>query len=155
MVDREAFAAAVLPDSFTVRLRIMGQGLKDFILNYPYIFEVVEPDDISLPQYAQDVGEEAEAGPVPTPPDPEAPTVCVIDSGIQEAHILLQPAIDSVTSRCFLPGREPEDVGDFVSPSGHGTRVARAILYGLVLILTILVLPQGVIGTLASWRRAA
>jgi ABC-type branched-subunit amino acid transport system permease subunit len=32
---------------------------------------------------------------------------------------------------------------------------ARAILYGLVLILTILVLPQGVIGTLASWRRAA
>jgi branched-chain amino acid transport system permease protein len=32
---------------------------------------------------------------------------------------------------------------------------ARAILYGLVLILTILILPQGVIGTLASLRRAA
>jgi branched-chain amino acid transport system permease protein len=32
---------------------------------------------------------------------------------------------------------------------------ARAILYGLVLILTILILPQGIIGTLASWRRAA
>lgn len=32
---------------------------------------------------------------------------------------------------------------------------ARAILYGLVLILTILILPQGLIGTLASWRRAA
>ncbi len=32
---------------------------------------------------------------------------------------------------------------------------ARAILYGLVLILTILILPQGVIGTLEGWRRAA
>jgi branched-chain amino acid transport system permease protein len=32
---------------------------------------------------------------------------------------------------------------------------ARAILYGLVLILTILILPQGLIGTLAGWRRAA
>jgi len=30
----------------------------------------------------------------------------------------------------------------------------RAIFYGLVLILTSLVLPQGIIGTLASWRRA-
>src|SRR5262249_46726808 len=32
---------------------------------------------------------------------------------------------------------------------------ARAILYGLVLILTILVLPQGVSGALAGGRRAA
>jgi branched-chain amino acid transport system permease protein len=32
---------------------------------------------------------------------------------------------------------------------------ARAILYGLVLILTILIMPQGLIGTLAGLRRAA
>jgi branched-chain amino acid transport system permease protein len=32
---------------------------------------------------------------------------------------------------------------------------ARAILYGVVLVLTILILPQGVVGTLTSWRRAA
>jgi branched-chain amino acid transport system permease protein len=32
---------------------------------------------------------------------------------------------------------------------------ARAMLYGLVLILTILVLPKGLIGTLPGWRRAA
>ena len=31
----------------------------------------------------------------------------------------------------------------------------RAILYGVVLIATILILPQGIVGTLASWRRAA
>jgi branched-chain amino acid transport system permease protein len=32
---------------------------------------------------------------------------------------------------------------------------ARAMLYGLVLILTILIMPQGLIGTFAGWRRAA
>jgi branched-chain amino acid transport system permease protein len=32
---------------------------------------------------------------------------------------------------------------------------ARAMLYGLILILTILILPQGIVGTLAGWRRAA
>ena len=31
----------------------------------------------------------------------------------------------------------------------------RAMLYGLILILTILVMPQGIAGALASWRRAA
>ena len=50
LIDGAPFDAAVLPDSFTVRLRIVGKGLKDFILNYPYIFEVVEPEDIALPQ---------------------------------------------------------------------------------------------------------
>jgi hypothetical protein len=130
MVDREAFKAAVLPDSFTVRLRIVGGGLRDFVLNYPYVFEVVEPDDIRLPQHAEHGAEEPERVPAPAPPDADAPAVCVIDSGIQEAHVLLQPAVDGVTSRCFLPGSEPDDVGDFVPPDGHGTRVAGAILYG-------------------------
>src|SRR6266404_2016734 len=130
MIDHAAFDAAVLPDSFTVRLRISGLGLKDVILNYPYVFEVLEPDDISLPQREGEVGEPPEGGPAPTPPENEAAAVCVIDSGIQEQHILLEPAIDHQTSRCFLPGKEPGDVGDFVLPSGHGTRVAGAILYG-------------------------
>jgi hypothetical protein len=49
LIDGVAFDAAVLPDSFTARLRISGKGLRDFILNYPYIFEVVEPEDIVLP----------------------------------------------------------------------------------------------------------
>jgi hypothetical protein len=130
LIDREAFDAAVLPDSFTVRLRINGLGLKDVVLNYPYVFEVLEPDDISLPQREVEVGEPPEGGPAPTPPDNEAAAVCIIDSGIQEEHILLEPAIDHQTSRCFLPGKDPTEVGDFVPPSGHGTRVAGAILYG-------------------------
>ena len=132
LIDGAPFDAAVLPDSFTIRLRIVGKGLKDFILNYAYIFEVVEPEDIALPQ-REGARVEPPAGlAAPTAPNADAPTVCVIDSGIQEAHVLIQPAIDQVTSHCFLPGRNANDVGDFVRPGGHGTRVAGAILYGEV-----------------------
>jgi hypothetical protein len=130
LIDGAAFDAAVLPDSFTVRLRIVGKGLKDFILNYAYIFEVVEPEDIALPQQAADVREQPGPAGAPTAPDANAPAVCVIDSGIQEAHTLIQPAIDQTTSHCFLPGKNPDEVSDFVAPGGHGTRVAGAVLYG-------------------------
>ncbi len=41
-----------------------------------------------------------------------------------EAHILIQPASDQATSYCFLPGEHSTDVGDFVEPGTHGTRVA-------------------------------
>jgi hypothetical protein len=126
----DAFDAGVLPDSFTVRLRIVGKGLKDFVLNYPYIFEVVEPEDIGLPQAAEvpagQVGQQA----APTPPDAVAPTVCIIDSGIQEGHNLLREALDQAESHCFLPGVPSTDVGDGVAPGGHGTRVAGAVLFG-------------------------
>jgi hypothetical protein len=130
LIDGAAFNAAVLPDSFTIRLRILGKGLKDFILNYAYIFEVVEPEDIVLPQGTARVDERIEAAVVPAAPETNAPTVCVIDSGIQEAHTLLQPAIDQTTSYCFLPGKNPDEVSDYVAPGGHGTRVAGAVLYG-------------------------
>ena len=132
LIDGAPFDAAVLPDSFTIRLRIVGKGLKDFILNYAYIFEVVEPEDIALPQREGQPVEPPAGLAAPTAPDANAPTVCVIDSGIQEAHALIQPAIDQVTSHCFLPGRNTNEVGDFVRPGGHGTRVAGAILYGEV-----------------------
>jgi hypothetical protein len=130
MVDGAAFDAAVLPDSFTVRLRIAGKGLRDFVLNYAFIFEVVEPEDIVLPQRAGDVREEPSRIAAPPPPEASAPAVCVIDSGIQEGHTLLQPAIDQETSHCFLPGRTANEVADQVAPGGHGTRVAGAVLYG-------------------------
>lgn len=129
-IDGAAFDAGVLPDSFTVRLRISGMGLKDFVLNYPYIFEVVEPEDIVLPQAP--IGPAGQAGQqvTPTPPNAAAPAVCVIDSGIQEGHVLLQAAIDQAVSYCFLPGTPGAAVSDEVAPGGHGTRVAGAVLYG-------------------------
>jgi hypothetical protein len=129
-IDGAASGAAVLPDSFTIRLAINGKGLKDFVLNYPYIFEVVEPEDIALPQRAGSVGAAPASSATPLPPSTDARAVCVIDSGIQEGHVLLEPAIDHATSHCFVPGKEATDIGDYVPPAGHGTRVAGAVLYG-------------------------
>lgn len=129
-IDGAPFNAGVLPDSFTVRLKIVGKGLKDFVLNYPYIFEVVEPEDIVLPQAVAAQAAAAAAQIAPVAPDAGAPTVCVIDSGIQEGHNLLQAAIDQNTSHCFLPAAPANAVQDEVAPGGHGTRVAGAVLYG-------------------------
>jgi hypothetical protein len=130
MAHDDLRAIAVLPDSFTVRLNIRGTGLKDLILNYPFIFEIVEPEDIALPQYADAGGAAPLQGLRPVAPPADAPAVCVIDSGIQEGHALLATAIDSATSHCFLPGVASTDIADHVAPGGHGTRVAGAVLYG-------------------------
>jgi hypothetical protein len=131
LIDGSAYNAAVLPDSFTTRLRITGQGLKDIVLNYPYIFEVIEPDDIIiLPQRIGAVGNPPPPTATPMPPLADAPAVCIIDSGIQEEHLLLQPAIDHTASHCFLPGMASNNIADEVRPAGHGTRVAGAVLYG-------------------------
>lgn len=60
-------------------------------------------------------------------PSPNAPKVCVIDSGIQERHPKLKVAIDSAHSTSWIPG--DENTSDYVRGGGHGTRVAGAILY--------------------------
>ncbi|MEF8704564.1 MAG: S8 family peptidase [Candidatus Accumulibacter sp. UW26] len=130
LVDGSDFDAGVLADSFTIRLKISGKGLKDFVLNYPYVFEVIEPEDIAFPQNLGQPGTAPQPVVAPIAPDADAPAVCVIDSGIQEGHLLLQPAIDQSSSHCFLPGKSATDAGDYVAGGGHGTRVAGAVLYG-------------------------
>ena len=123
--------AVSLPDSFTMRIVVSGKGLKDFVLNFPFVFEVTEPDTILLREDQIDSGDGVDDNPTPQPPEPDAPTVCVIDSGIQEEHRLIESAIDKATSYCFLPPPElSTNVSDYIPPSGHGTRVAGAVLYG-------------------------
>ena len=118
------------PDHFTVRIEIKGAGLRDLVLNYPYIFEVTEPDEVDNPAQLEisDVATPSQL--TLNPPRATAPTVCVIDSGIQEGHLLLDAAIDRHQSKCFLPERAANAVADEVRPNGHGTRVAGAVLYG-------------------------
>ncbi len=117
------------PDYFELRIRISGRGLKDMVLNHPYIFEVAEPDDTELPQAHARQLRDIQTRLTINPPTQDAPVVCVIDSGIQEGHVLLEPAIDKATSRCFLPNIAKTDVADYVASGGHGTRVAGAVLY--------------------------
>lgn len=118
----------VFPDSVQVRVRMNGAGFRDVILNFAHLFDVALPPELQHPtgeSHGQQVQPELQVH----PPADGAPTVCVIDSGIEEGHRWLEPAIDSETSRCFLPGVAPDDVADYYPPQGHGTRVAGAVLY--------------------------
>ena len=131
IADDDGKDAVTLPDSFTMRIVVSGRGLKDFVLNFPFVFEVAEPDTVQLPENQVDSRHGADDNPTPLPPDPSAPAVCVIDSGIQEEHRLIACAIDKATSFCFLPlPVSSSDVSDYIPPGGHGTRVAGAVLYG-------------------------
>lgn len=112
-------------DSFSCRIRISGKGLKDIVLNYQYLFEVVEHDPLTITNIS--TGEIDSIEPDLIPPGETFPKVCVIDSGIQQEHRLLAPAIDITKSVSFIPG--DNGTADVVGNGGHGTRVAGAILY--------------------------
>ncbi len=116
------------PDSVQVRVRMNGSGFRDVILNFAHLFDVTLPPDIQQ-EVGQNDSHQNESNLVLHPPSASAPSVCVIDSGIQERHRWLAPAMDSANSRCFLPTAASDDVADYVSPQGHGTRVAGAVLY--------------------------
>ena len=129
-IDGGKYDAPSLPDSFTLRVKLKGMALKDFVLNYPYLFEVTEPDDIETPQGQRRAEQEEAAELGLTVPSEDSPAVCVIDSGIQEGHPWLAPAIDASASKCFIINRTATDVADELRPNGHGTRVAGAVLHG-------------------------
>jgi hypothetical protein len=129
IIDGNIPDSAQLPDSFSCKIQISGKGLKDLVLNFPYIFDVSLPDDI-----AEFVGTEvlSDIDNIDfqlEPPESNAPKVCVIDSGIQERHSLLKVAIDFQNSTSWIPG-ETDKTADFKKENGgHGTSVAGAILY--------------------------
>jgi len=116
------------PDSFSARIKMSGLGFKDLIINYPNIFEIVIPDEVEEPVSGVRGDDNADTFELLPPPD-SAPTVCVIDSGIQEGHRWLNASIKTGISQCFIPGVDSEDIADYVTAGGHGTRVAGATLY--------------------------
>lgn len=128
LIQGDIVAGALLPDSFSCRISISGKGLKDLVLNFPYIFDVSEPDEFSEFLQKEGLSETDEPSFVLEAPELNAPKICVIDSGIQERHPLLKVAIDKENSCSWVPG-ETEQTADYVTNGGHGTRVAGAILY--------------------------
>ncbi|HTE24129.1 S8 family peptidase [Flavitalea sp.] len=115
-----------LRDSFGFRARMSGQALKDLIRGYAYIFEISESDQVDggEPVSEFDNPEDIEI----LRPEDNSPTICVIDSGLQEQHILLAPAVLSAYSRNYVPYENT--TSDQVTDGGHGTKVAGAILFG-------------------------
>jgi hypothetical protein len=127
IIDGETMNNSELPDSFSCRISISGKGLKDIVLNFPYVFDVCLPDDVHNELTEGNQLENIEISFSLEPPNLNAPKVCVIDSGIQEKHPLLQSAIITNDSRSWVPNET--NTADFVKNGGHGTRVAGAVLY--------------------------
>lgn len=114
------------PDSFCCRIKINGLGLKDLVNNFQFVFEIAEAEELSASTSEESYTEIIEA--TITPPDSDAPIICIIDSGILEGHKLLSPSIVSTMSKSYVPG--DSSVIDAVGGGGHGTKVAGAVLYG-------------------------
>lgn len=117
-----------LPDSFTVRAQVPGKCFKDLAQNHPYVFQITDVEKVEHPELSSLPSTQQTAFEIAAPPE-DAPAVCVIDSGIEEGHTYLNPAIIASESRCFIPGESVTDTADYVNPNGHGTRVAGAVLY--------------------------
>lgn len=114
-------------DSFSVRVKISGKGLKDLIYNFSLLFEIEYVGELCIGQSATDIVAEINPDLTILPPDEDAPIVVVIDSGIQEGHKYIRPAVLQGDSKCYVKGKT--SVADEVGNGGHGTRVAGAILY--------------------------
>jgi hypothetical protein len=127
-IEGDEIGASRLPDSFSCRIGISGKGLKDLVLNFPYIFDVCEYDEFRVPIGNPESDGSSRGSYTLEEPATNAPRVCVIDSGIQERHPLLKAAIDSAHSTSWVPG-EKDSTADHVPNGGHGTRVAGAIIY--------------------------
>ena len=127
-VVAEVESAVSFPDSISFQVRMAGRGFNDLVRNHPRIFEIRQPPRTDSEQGS---ASPASSAPNPTllPPPSDAPMVVVIDSGIQEGHRLLEPAIAADRSICLVPGKARDDVGDEVRAGGHGTRVAGAVIY--------------------------
>ena len=107
------------------KITISGKGLKDLVQTYQYLYEVKLDSKYSLEHEYVPLNDDYELEVIA--PDNNASKVCVIDSGIQENHRLIEPAVDTVNSRSYVDG--DATTADYVRQSGHGTKVAGAVLY--------------------------
>jgi Subtilase family len=112
-------------DALFFKVSVCGKGLKDIVFNYQYLFEVQLDNQFSTTSDSE--GLEIDLTLNVLAPPRNAPSVCIIDSGIQESHRLLKPAIDSEKSKSYVEG--DDSTADYVKHSGHGTKVAGAVLY--------------------------
>lgn len=116
-----------LCDSFSVRVKINGKCLRDLVYNFSPIYEIEYVGELCIGKSAEAELENISPDITIVAPDEDAPIIAVIDSGIQENHKYIEPAIISEDSKCYVKGTS--SVSDEVKQGGHGTRVTGAILY--------------------------
>ena len=112
-------------DAIYFKISINGKGLKDLVQTYQYLYEVKLDSRYALENENFNIDDDYEIEIIK--PDNNATKVCIIDSGVQENHRMIQPAIDSLNSRSYVDG--DATTVDYVKSSGHGTKVAGAVLY--------------------------
>ena len=112
-------------DSFACEVEINGKGLKDLIVNYPFVFDVSEIEEVGGVDGNIVDGDAYDLEILP--PEGNSPEVGVIDSGIMESHKYIEPAIDFLKSKSYVRG--DISTADKVQNGGHGTKVAGAVLY--------------------------
>lgn len=123
VVDR-----AVTPGFTALRVRMGGQSLNALLdyrddvalVDLPPAAHVLVPEVLS--QQLDDLGD------IPAP-EPTAPALCVVDSGIVEGHPLLESSILAKRSRSFPPDLGPPVPAPPVGAAGHGTQVAGVAVY--------------------------
>lgn len=114
-------------DSFSVRIKISGKGLKDLVYHFSPIFAIEYVGELGIGTSVGVAIQDEYLAVTIVPPDEQAPIVAVIDSGIQEEHQYIKRAIVKEDSKCYVKGTT--SAADEVKNNGHGTRVAGAILY--------------------------
>ena len=65
-----------------------------------------------------------------TPPVSEAPAVCILDTGVNRGHPLLEDVIAAVDATAVDPAWGPHDDGGGPQNMGHGTEMAGLATYG-------------------------
>lgn len=117
-------------DSFVVRITINGNGLRDLVQNFGYIFEVIEAAEVKMESSAVAMSQVNENLTI-NAPVAGSPIICVIDSGVQENHKYIAPATLAADSMCLVPNETSinDEYGRGGITGGHGTRVAGAVLY--------------------------
>jgi len=112
-------------DAVYFKISISGKGLKDLVQTYQYLYEVKLNTKYDLENKHLTLLDDYELEIIG--PDNNSAKVCIIDSGIQENHRLIQIAIDTANSRSYVD--DDSTTADYVKQSGHGTKVAGAVLY--------------------------
>lgn len=113
-------------DAVYFKVSITGNGLKDIVNTYQYLFEAQLPASYGVERVESSEILDDNVVELTAPPT-GASKVCVIDSGIQEDHRLIRLAIDTESSRSYVD--QDSSTVDLVRISGHGTKVAGTILY--------------------------